>query len=276
MMKKYSCIIVILLALAAGCKKADYMLYNNGARIQIADTTPLSYTFVYKELAVTRDTVYIQLNTIGGITDHNRTITLEQIPEYDITYVRDPLTNKVTDSTVKEKPFKAVAGKHYISFTDPAVQNMMYVQADSAKTRLPVILLRDTSLKSNSYRLRIRLIANDEFALGETKAIERTIIFSDRLERFESWKTDGTASPAYVAFGKYSVGKHQFMIDVLKTKIDEDWFKAITAAQAIGHYKNLLRDALAAFNTDPANISSGKAPVRETSDATSPIITFPN
>jgi hypothetical protein len=275
-MKKYYCIIVILLAVAAGCKKADYMMYNDGARIQVADTIPLSYSFFYKDAAVTRDTVYVQMNTIGGIANHNRTIAIEQITEYDITYVRDPVTNKVVDSTVKEKPFKAVAGKHYISFTDPAVQNLMVVEADSAIRKLPIILLRDTSLKSNSYRLRIKLIANEEFALGETKAVERTIIFSDKLERFESWKTDISSSPAFQAFGKYSTGKHQFMIDVLKVKIDEEWFKAITAAGAITHYKNLLRDALAAFNADPANISAGKAPVRETADPASLIITFPN
>ncbi|MCS3797405.1 DUF4843 domain-containing protein [Niastella sp. OAS944] len=275
-MKKYSVIIVILLAIATGCKKADYQMYNEGARIQVADTTTLGYTFIYKDFAVTRDTVYVQMNTIGGITDYDRAITIEQIPEYDIIYTRDPATNKVIDSTIKEKPFKAVAGTHYIPFTDAAVQSMMVVKKDSAVGKLPIILLRDTSLRSNSYRLRIKLVANDAFGLGEVKTLERTIVFSDQLERFESWKTDQTSSPAFQAFGKYSTGKHQFMIDVLKVKIDEEWYKAIVAAAAISHYKNLLRDELAAFNANPANIASGKSPVRETSDPTSPIITFPN
>lgn len=274
-MKKYCCIIVLLLAIAVSCKKADYMLYNDGHRIQIADTTPLSYSFLYKDASVTRDTVYVQMNTIGGIVDYNRPITIEQIPEYDKTYVRDPATNKIIDSTITEKPFKAIPGKHYISFTDPAVQNLMVVRADSAIDKLPVILIRDADLKTNSYRLRIKLIANDEFAIGETKQVERTIVFSDRLERFESWKTDISSSPAFVSFGKYSTGKHQFMIDVLKVRIDEEWYKAIIAAGAVQHYKVLLRDALAAFNADPANIAAGKAPVHETSDPASPIITFP-
>lgn len=275
-MKKYSFIIVILLAIAAGCKKADYKMYSDGARIQVADTTTFSYSFFYKDLAVTRDTVYIQINTIGGITDYDRMVTIEQIPEYDITYTRDPVTNKVIDSTVKERPYKAVAGKHYVPFTDAAVQNLMVVTADSATCKLPIILLRDASLKSNTYRLRIRLMANDAFAPGETKALERTIVFSDQLERFESWKTDQSSSPAFQTFGKYSTGKHQFMIDILKVKIDEEWFKGIAAAYAQLHYKNLLRDALADFNANPANIASGKSPVRETSDPTSAIITFPN
>lgn len=274
-MKKYSCIIIILLAIATGCKKADYILYNDGHRIQIADTTQLSYSFLYKDPSVIRDTVYVQMNTIGGITDYARAVIIEQISEYDKTYVRDPATNKITDSVITEKPFKAIAGKHYISFTDPSLQNLMVIRADSSIDKLPIILLRDTSLKTNSYRLRIKLIANDEFAIGETKMVERTIVFSDRLERFESWKTDISSSPAFVSFGKYSTGKHQFMIDVLKVRIDEEWYKAIIAAGAVQHYKVLLRDALAAFNADPANIAAGKAPVRETSDPASPIITFP-
>jgi hypothetical protein len=275
-MKKYSCIIVILLAVAAGCKKADYMLYNGTARIQMADTGVLNNTFVYEAPVVTRDTIYIRLNTIGGIADHDRTVTLKQIPEYDITYVRDPLTNKITDSTVKEKPFQAIPGKHYVALNDASMQSLLVIRANKAFDSLPVILLRDTSLKSNSYRLRLRVVANSDFAIGETKAIEKTIQFSDRLERFESWKVDNSTAPAYLTFGKYSVNKHQFMIDVLKTKIDEEWYKAITLAQAQTHYKNLLRDALAAFNADPANISSGKAPLRETSDPTSLLVSFPN
>lgn len=274
-MKKYSCIIILLLAVLGACKKADYMLYNDGQRIQMADTTAFSYSFLYKDAAVTRDTILIQMNTIGGIAGHDRAITIEQIPEYDKTYVRDPVTNKITDSVITEKPYKAIPGKHYIPFTDPAVKNLMVVRTDSAIGKIPIILLRDADLKTNSYRLRIRLIANDEFAIGETRQVERTIIFSDRLERFESWKTDISSSPAFVSFGKYSTGKHQFMIDVLKVKIDDEWYKAIVAAGAVQHYKVLLRDALAAFNADPANIAAGKAPVRETSDPASPLITFP-
>lgn len=274
-MKKYSCIIIIGMAVAAGCKKADYLLYEGAARIQMADTAAASFTFVYEAPAVLRDTVYVRLNTIGGITDQDRKVTLEQVTEYDVTYVRDPVTNKITDSTVKEKPFKAVPGKHYVPLNDPSMQSLLVIRANKAFDSLPIILLRDTSLKSNAYRLRLKVVANEVFAIGETKAVEKTLLFSDRLERFVSWSTDTYTSPAYNIFGKYSVAKHQFMIDVLKVKIDEAWYKAIAAAQATAHYRALVKDALAAFNADPANISAGKAPMRETNDPGSPLITFP-
>lgn len=274
-MKKYSCIIIILVAVATGCKKADYMLYQGIARIQMADTASAGFTFVYEAPAVVRDTVYVRLNTIGGITDQDRQVKLEQVTEYDVTYIRDPVTNKITDSTVKEKPFKAVAGKHYVGFDDPAMRSMLLIRANKAFDSIPIILLRDAELKNNSYRLRFKVVANDAFAIGETKATQKTLIFSDRLERFVSWLTDSYSSAAYGTLGKYSTTKHQFMIDVLKVKIDEEWWQAILKAQAAQHYKSVLKDALVAFNADPVNISSGKAPMRETSDPNSPFVTFP-
>jgi hypothetical protein len=65
------------------------------------------------------------------------------------------------------------------------------------------------------------------------------------------------------------------MIDILKTQIDEAWYLAISAMQAQTGYKNLVKRELATFNADPANIAAGKAPLRETSDPTSPVISFP-
>jgi hypothetical protein len=275
-MKKYSCIIIIGLAIVAGCKKADYLLFDGAARIQMADTSAASFTFVYEAPAVARDTVYVRLNTIGGITGQDRKVTLQQVPEYDITYIRDPLTNKITDSTVKEKPFKAVPGKHYVPLDDPSMQSLLVIRANKAFDSLPIILLRDTSLKTNVYRLRLKVVANEAFGIGETKSIEKTLLFSDRLERFLSWKTDTYSSAAYATLGNYSITKHQFIIDVLKVRIDEAWWQAVFTAQATSHYKALLKDALAAFNADPANFSSGKAPLRETSAPNSPLVTFPN
>ena len=274
-MTKYFCFIFILAAGIAGCKKTGYLLYNDAARIQLADTTAMSYTFIYREPDITRDTIYIEVRTMGGITPLDRIVQLEQVPEYDKTYVRDPLTNQIIDSTVTEKPFKAIPGTHYIPFDDKTMASVMVVKAGSPTAMIPVVLLRDTSLKSNSRRLRVTLIPSDAFAIGETKAIEKTIIFSDRLERFFSWRVDNSSAPAFITFGKYSVGKHQFIYDVLKVKIDEEWYRAITLAQAQQHYKNMLRDALAAFNADPENMASGNSPLRETSDPASPAVTFP-
>ena len=275
-MKKHLFISFLFLALIAGCKRNEYLLFSDIARIQQADTTEITYTFVYTATSVVRDTVYIPVNTIGGISEQDRPVQLEQITEYDYTYVRDPVTNQITDTIATERPFKAMPGKHFVPFDDPSIASMMVIKANQPSGTLPLILLRDPSLKDNSWRLRVQLKANTAFAIGETRFTQRAIVFSDRLERFYSWRFDNGVAPAWGIFGNYSIRKHQFMIDVLHAQIDESWYQAILQAGATNHYKLLMKDALAAYNSDPANIASGKAPMRETDLPTSPLITFPN
>jgi len=204
----------------------------------------------------------------------DRSIKLVQITEYRDSIRRDPSTNQILDTIKVEVGNKAIAGTHYIDFEDPALKKLIVVKANEVVAHIPIVLLRDASLGIQSYRLKFELQANENFGLGEKMSLKKTIIFSDRLERFESWKTDGTASSAFNAFGKYSTGKHQFMIDVIGEQIDENWYKEVNLAQASSHYKNLLKSALIAFNSDPANIASGKAPLKENGPNT-PTITFP-
>lgn len=274
-MKTFIYAIAVLLVLVAGCKKADLLLYHDITRVQLSDTTTMSATFVFDPSNVITDTVIIKVNTIGDVADHDRTVELIQVPEYDYTYVRDPVTNQITDTVVTERPFKAIAGVHYLDTKDKSIQSLMVVKAYQATADIPVVLLRDTSLKSNSYRLRLQLVANDQFGLGEINARSKTIVFSDRLERFPSWRVDNTTASAYNTFGKYSTGKHQFMIDVLKVNINEEWFQAILSSGASQQYRTLLKQALADFNINPANIASGKAPLRETTSPGALVVTFP-
>lgn len=249
--------LISLVAVVTGCSKTDGLLYSDSARLQLGDTTTVSSTFVYEPAAKTRDTVYIQVNTIGKMAAYDREVTLVQVAE-------------------KNEPNPAVAGVHYVSMTDPSLKSQMVIKANTVSAMIPVVLLRDVSLKTKSIHLRLELAANDQFGLGELQKRSRAVIFSDRLERFYSWRTDAGASAAFVSFGKYSTRKHQFMIDVLHEQIDEAWFQAALSIGEIQHYKNFLKDKLNVFNTDPANIASGIAPMRETSDLTSPVITFPN
>ncbi len=137
-MIKYCCISFIILAPVAGCKRNEYLLFSDIARIQQADTTEMTYTFVYEAPAVVRDTVYIPVNTIGGITDKDRPVKLEQITEYTYTYVRDPVTNQITDTIATERPFKAVPGKHYVAFDDPSIASLMVIKANQPLRQLTV------------------------------------------------------------------------------------------------------------------------------------------
>lgn len=261
--------------LTVGCSETDYLVYNDMARVQLKDTMTVTYTFVYEPEWVTTDTIYIQINTIGGISDYNRVVKFEQITEYETTYVRDEQTGEITDTIKTEIENKAVPGVHYLDFSDASLQKDMVVKANEAVALIPVVVFRDESLKENSYRLRLQLTKTNDFDLGERYAREVTIVLSDRLERFYSWRVDTYLAPAFSSFGKYSTGKHRFMVDVLNEMIDENWYQAIVAQQAIEHYKNVLKEALIGFNNNPDNIASGAAPLRENEFPDSPLVSFP-
>lgn len=248
--------IIILAAVATGCTKTKYLEYSDTARVQLNDTATINSTFFYKAANVLRDTVYIQVNTIGDISNKEREVKLMQVTEPG---VLNP----------------AIAGVHYVPMDDAALKPMMVVKRNEVNAMIPVVLLRDPSLKTNSFRLRLELVGNDQFGLGEKQSRSRVVVFSDRLERFFSWRTDSGVSPAFSRFGKYSTRKHQFMYDFLKVKIDEVWYQALAATGALDNYKNILKEGLAAFNSDPVNIANGTAPMRETTVAGSPLVTFP-
>jgi hypothetical protein len=257
-MKKILYIVMILLsATYVGCKKADQLVYTDQARVQLSDTATLSQTFVYEPVTVSRDTVYIRVNTIGKVENFDRAVQLVQVPDGPVEKTAKP-------------------GIHYVALDDPSLKALMVIKANEVFAMIPVVLLRDTSLKTKTYRLRLQLAGNEEFGLGETTLRTRAIQFSDRLERFFSWRFDTTVASAFNTFGKYSTRKHQFMIDVLGQQIDEAWYQAAVIAGATGHYKNVAKDALNTFNLNPVNIASGAAPMRETNLPSSPLVTFPN
>jgi hypothetical protein len=248
--------LIFLAALATGCSKADELLYHDIARVQMNDTATVNSTFVYAPATVTRDTVYIQVNTIGDMASYDREVTLVQVPE---------------SGTVNA----AVPGLHYVAMDDPALKSLMVVKANTVKAMIPVVLLRDASLKDKSYRLKLQLSGNDQFGLGEIQRRSCVIVFSDRLERFYSWRVDSGTAPAFYTLGKYSTRKHQFIVDVLKEQIDEAWYQTAVSIGALQNYGNLLKTALDAFNKNADNIASGAAPLRETADPASALITFP-
>lgn len=247
---------ILLSATYVGCKKADQLVYSDQARVQLSDTATLSQTFVYEPATVTRDTVYIRVNTIGEIKNVDRAVQLVQVPDGPAERTAKP-------------------GIHFVALDDPSLKSLMVIKANEVFAMIPVVLFRDTSLRTNSYRLRLQLAGNDQFGLGEGTLRSRAIQFSDRLERFFSWRFDTTVASAFNNFGKYSTRKHQFMIDVLGQQIDEAWYQAALLAGAAGHYKNVAKAELNTFNSNPANIASGAAPMRETSLPTSPLVTFP-
>ena len=109
-MKQIIYTVLFLVAIGlTGCQKAEYLLFNDIARVQMDEANEILTSFYYMDAAIGRDTVYLTVNTIGDPENRVRQIALEQISEYDVEYKYDEKGNLI-DSILTEKPNKAVAG----------------------------------------------------------------------------------------------------------------------------------------------------------------------
>ena len=273
-MKQIIYTVLFLVAIGlTGCQKAEYLLFNDIARVQMDEANEILTSFYYMDAAIGRDTVYLTVNTIGDPENRVRQIALEQISEYDVEYKYDEKGNLI-DSILTEKPNKAVAGVHYVPMDDPEMLPLLVIQPNAVTAEIPVILLRDASLKEDDYRLCLRLKATDDFRLGETGKLSGTIVLSDKLSK----PNFCNSSVDRYYFGVYSTRKHEFMIEVMQTEISDAWWNKLSADYAeINYTKDKLRDALQAYNDDPDNKVQGLAPMRENqNDPNSALITFPS
>lgn len=272
-MKKILFYSICILAFCA-CEKEEYKLYSGTEYIQLDkeyqnDDNEAARSFVYLGSKVTQDTFFMKVFTVGDPKPYRRKVDFKQVKEYNIEYVRDTIFGHIIDTTYTEYLNKAIAGTHYVPFDDPQVLDHYYVEANEFSAELPIILLRDTSLKKKDVRLALQLTDNNDFKTGDTKLIGVTVVFSDQLLKPESWfKTEN------IAFGKYSKRKHEFMIEVTGEKVDSEWIDGLSIPHA-QFYRDTLNKALYEYNNDSENIAKGLAPMREDpNDQNSAVIEF--
>ena len=267
----------LLFALAlTSCKEDERLIFNDKARVELVSEdknapADYSYSFVWGSDTRVRDTVFIPVRVIGGTANKDRQVMFEQVTEYKITYTYDKL-GKVQDSTVTELANKAVAGVHYVAFTDADIQPLMVVKAGRIRDNIGIVVLRDASLKTDKVRLRLRLKENADFGFGERRLLERTVIISDKIEQSSAWND---TTKGY--WCNYSTSKHKLMVQVVGDKLDDAWVKKVNGEKSVAIYwRGKFIEALEAFNNDAANQASGAAPLREDpTDKNSPLVTFP-
>lgn len=234
---KYITIAVAMLAMAS-CKKDQYHLYNDVARIQFGPDIKLIYnansaladtlkpfTFYYHTPDVIQDTVFFDIYAIGGVSKTDRTFVLEQ--------------EQLADT------INAIPGKHYVAFNDPKVAKFYGIKAGAVQAKVPVVLLRDTSLKTTTPILKFKVVANDNFELGERRSLWRKVEITDRLSKPTAW------SNTY--YGTYSVVKHAFMIEATGQKWDQA-FISMLQSDVQAYYVTVVKTALINYNNaNPGN-----------------------
>ena len=118
-----------------GCQEAEYLLFNDIARVQMDEEDEIRTSFYYTDASINRDTVYLTVNTIGDPEDRVRHIAMEQISEYDVEYKYDEKGNLI-DSVLTEKPNKAVPGVHYVPMDDPGTLSL-FLNCDALDIKDP-------------------------------------------------------------------------------------------------------------------------------------------
>lgn len=248
---KYTLPLMALLILAS-CKKDQYFIFNDVARIQfgpdisriytpsfnLVDTLK-PYTFYYEPSTTTQDTVFFDIYAVGGPSNKDRQFKLEQV--------------QVAGATNPEP------GKQYKSFDDPTVNKAYVIKAGEIHAMVPVVLLRDASLRTQTFTLRFNVVANDNFKTGEAGNVWRKVVFTDRLSQPAAWD----ASAVLYYYGKYSVTKHQFMIEQTGEKWDQDFMSGLPSDYALltfwrGKLKTLLIDYNNAHPGNPLKDETGE------------------
>lgn len=226
---------VIVLLSAIACKKNGYMQFNDTDRLQFGPTPKFFYdstkdladtlkrsTFYYYNTDIITDTVRFDLYAIGSLSKHDRSFTLGQI--------QSPGANN------------AIPGVHYKAFSDPEVQKLYVLKAGQHHCEVPIILLRDASLKTSNVTLKFQIVANENFQLGEASKLWRKIEFADLLVQPTNWKN-------FSSLGKYSMIKHKFLIDSTGQKWDQA-FVTVTGTDTalLNYWINLAKIALNNYN----------------------------
>lgn len=194
---KYIWMLAAVVFLLAGCEEKVTLLYENEPALYFFKGTDytnnfkqgdsLIYSFYTKELGRVRDTVYLNIRTMGLPAEAPRAVSLVQAN-----------TGNRTD---------AIAGIHYVAFDDPEVKDLMVIPANAVMADIPVILLRDKSMKSFEFRLNLEIRENDYFKVGLDTQKSFLIRLSDMAAPPDNWK-----SWSYT-FGEWGPVKMRFIMD---------------------------------------------------------------
>lgn len=192
-----------------------YSMQENrlGFYINPGQDTVQRFSFVYLNSSITTDTVWVQLNTSGHVTDYDRPFELEQVPATANDTDNEDITNNAD-------VINAVAGQHYISFDDSSIKQHLVIKAGENSVKVPLVLKRDESLQTSKVYLKLKLKENEHFKESFIEDRSFVIESSDMLVKPVEW---GGAIEYYFS-GTYGPVKLRFMIDCATWTLDDKWF----------------------------------------------------
>jgi hypothetical protein len=200
------------------------------------------YSFLSKELTSDRDTIYINICAMGDVQDRPRPFVIRQ----------------TATGNSDARP-----GIHYVPFDDPGMAPFMQMPARATDTRMPVILIRDSSLQQETVTLKMTIIENEEFKVVPEGQSTFKITFSDQLLPAANWKPGSALGWTFV-FGDYGQRKHWFLITYVGFRNFDDEVSEYSL-DVRRFYSSQAREKLAEYNANN--------PILTESDGT--VVTFP-
>lgn len=233
-------IYLFLLLFCVACEEALPMFEEEQDRLNFyvepkkEIPTPVRKSFVYDPEDFVRDTIYVPVVGMGFVRDYDRPIAFEQV-------MLNP-----------DSVYNAEAGVHYVPFDDPEVKHLMVLPAGKASTDVPIIVLRDRSLRDTSSMLRLRFRENEYFKLGDLDRAEVLVEIGDMPMQ----------PKRFLLMGTYGKVKHRFLINTFGLRFDDEFFELVEKDPQLGRYYNTkAKEELKKLNAERA--TQGLGPLKE-------------
>ena len=168
-MKKY--IISAMMSLAAvfamtSCSENEPTDYVGGSALYI-DNDDVNFSFFYAQDASDKASVKIKVHAQDLPSDQDRAFQLYQKNE--------------------DEADAAQASVHYIGFDSDEMKQVMVMPAGKSEVEVPVFLLKDASLDTQTVKLKIGVKPNENFSAGVVEKDSVVITFSSQAIKPTNW-----------------------------------------------------------------------------------------
>lgn len=262
------CISVVLSCVA--CEKALPGYNTSWSGVQfVLNTNSLSansfaYSFVGKDENLKADTVWFTVRPQGMIPDRTCRIRLEQYEGKELQYVYGD-NGAVVDSIFRVFPRQAKSGVHYVPFDNETMESYLTLEAGEMEARIPVVVLRDESLKDTTYTLFFHIVDSEDLRAGDPDFCEIQLRIADCLTRPGKWDD-------WFFAGAWSEVRHEFMIKVTGELFDDDFISSLTVDDK-NYYLYVFNRELRRENEERA--TQGLPPLREDPEDPTTELIFP-
>lgn len=167
-------LIFLLIVSTIGCKENTALEYENDPALYFENSyytqqDSIAHTFFIQPDDQMRDTVFVEILTMGYPTDTDRPFVLEQ--------------------SNAGKPGAAVAGKHFVAFDDPEMLEHLKIPKGSVRKSFPLIVLRDPSLELEEVRIELKIGENEFFRSGIDEWTNFVVKTTSMAVKPTSWDT---------------------------------------------------------------------------------------